>query len=307
MKGLELAEKYWTSICEPVIEEIVPEALPHLAAGLVGEGSECLGYDDEISRDHDWGPGFCIWLDNEDSSKYGGILNKIYSALPEEYLGYKRLRTNELSAGRIGVINSNLFYNKYLGRASLPSTLMDWMDIKEDGLCTATNGKVFYDGKGEFTRVRKHLLRYYPEDVRLKKLAGYCAKAAQSGQYNYSRSLKRGDNVVGLIALSEFIENVQAVYFLINKRYRPYYKWVNRMMKDLGNEESSVALDLEQLTKGDIARKSQQIESICVKIKDTLRRRHLSSSGSDFLLDHGLEIQNSISNSDIRSLPLMRV
>ena len=66
MKGLELAEKYYKEYGEPMLKEQFPDVLSQIAVGLIGSGSECFGYDDEISEDHDFEPGFCIFLPGED-------------------------------------------------------------------------------------------------------------------------------------------------------------------------------------------------------------------------------------------------
>ena len=61
-KGLDLCEAFFEEYGLPMLQSEFPAYLPYIAAGLVGEGSECFGFDDEISRDHDFGPGFCLWL-----------------------------------------------------------------------------------------------------------------------------------------------------------------------------------------------------------------------------------------------------
>ena len=62
MKGLELSKKYYLEFGKPMLERTFADPLPHIAVGLVGSGSECLGFDDEISTDHDFEPGFCIFI-----------------------------------------------------------------------------------------------------------------------------------------------------------------------------------------------------------------------------------------------------
>ncbi|MBR6290947.1 MAG: hypothetical protein IKR53_05835, partial [Clostridia bacterium] len=66
MKGLDISRAYFEQHGRPMLEEKFPDLLPLLAAGLVGEGSECSRYDDETSRDHDFEPGFCLFLPGED-------------------------------------------------------------------------------------------------------------------------------------------------------------------------------------------------------------------------------------------------
>ena len=67
MNGLELSESYFEEFGKPMLERDFPDLLPHLAAGLCGSGSECFGFDDEVSRDHDFEPGFLIFLPGEDT------------------------------------------------------------------------------------------------------------------------------------------------------------------------------------------------------------------------------------------------
>ena len=56
MNGMELAERYYETYGRPMLHEKYPEYETRIAVGLVGEGSECFGFDDRISRDHDFGP-----------------------------------------------------------------------------------------------------------------------------------------------------------------------------------------------------------------------------------------------------------
>ena len=90
------------------------------AAGLSGQGSDCLGLDDEISRDHDFGPGFCLWLSDEDFEKYGAELQKAYDALPKSYMGFERKPTHT-GAQRVGVMRTSDFYRYYMAAPGCPT------------------------------------------------------------------------------------------------------------------------------------------------------------------------------------------
>lgn len=304
MKGMELALRYWQEEGRPALERECPQLPDRAAVGLVGEGSECFGYDDALSRDHDWGPGFCLWLTREDMELWGDRARQVYAALPTEFLGFRRLRQGPMSAGRVGVLEIGAFYRTFLGMERPPATLHEWRCMSEAGLATATNGRVFQDPTGAFTAVREALLAYYPEDLRRKKLAARCAMAAQSGQYNYLRCLRRGEEVAAFAALAQFVDHAQAILFLLNRRYRPYYKWAQRELRTLPVLGAEAADLLDALVREGTLRE-ERIETLCGRIIGELKRQDLTDSGSDFLLPHGEAVQRRIEDPGLRALHLM--
>lgn len=74
-----------------------------MACGLVGDGSECFGFDDEISRDHDWGPGFCIWLTPEDYDDIAGDLKQRYEQLPKTFSGFGPRKQSQWGNDRVHI------------------------------------------------------------------------------------------------------------------------------------------------------------------------------------------------------------
>ena len=169
MKGIELSEAYYNAHGAPMIANHFASYADRIAVGFVGPGSECFGFDDQISRDHDWGPGFCMWLTSEDFREIGPALQEAYHNLPKIFRGFGPRIVSPGEQARAGVIEINAFYETYLGLDHVPETLMEWLHIPEQALATCTNGKIFSDPLGKFSHWRKNLLDFFPEDVRLKK------------------------------------------------------------------------------------------------------------------------------------------
>lgn len=324
MKGLELAERYYNAYGKGMIEEKFPMLKGRVAAGLVGQGSECLGFDDEISADHDYGPAFCLWLTREDYEKYGGELMEEYRKLPKDFEGVKGRIESFHGGGRVGVLCIPDFYYGLLGIEAAPKDKGEWMRLPETALCMATNGKVFEDPLGEFSEIRKALLGYYPEDVRIKKMAARAAVMAQSGQYNYARAMKRGESVAAKLALAEFMKSAISMVYLINRRYMPFYKWMHRGMKELpilseigdilkllaDMEEQSAAWEgagafdyLYALNGNDKC--VIIVETVCSLIVQELIAQGLTEGEDNFLENHTMTLMNKIEDPHIRSLHVM--
>jgi hypothetical protein len=303
MKGLELSRRYYEEICRPALEEAFAEYMDKMAFGLVGDGSECYGFDDAISRDHDFGPRIMIWLTPEDFDVFGEKLQDFVLSLPRNFLGYNGVNTSQYGEGREGVFTIPGFYKKFLGIDHPPSTIVEWRTLPESNLSLATNGEVFSDSPGEFTEFRNALLVGYPKDLRLKMMAARCMKIAQSGQYNYARSLKRGDFVAVQMAVSEFIDSTVSLIYLMNNSYKPFYKWMHRGLRELpvlGKEIYNLLSDLAVSNR--FEENINTIETLCRLIINKLREMGLTDSSSDFLLDHGPIIQRNIKDEYLRNL-----
>lgn len=301
MNGLTLAEQYFHEYGLPMILRDFPLHAERIACGLVGDGSECFGFDDEISRDHDWGPGFCIWLTRDDYDDIAKELTQKYKQLPESFLSFGPRKQSDWGNERIGVFEIGDFYARYIGYRNVPQNNEEWMVVPESALAAATNGKVFYDPLGEFSSIRNRLLQFYPDDVRLKKMAARCMTIAQSGQYNLDRCIKRGDSFAIRYAETKFCIDVISLIFLINRRYTPFYKWMSRALVELPRLGKEIFEKIGLLIQTSNFRLKQElVEEICSMIISALKAEGLTDSSSTFLLDHGPIIQSRIKDEKLR-------
>jgi hypothetical protein len=329
VKGLELSYEYYRQHGAAMIHDKFADYEARIACGLVGDGSECFGFDDEISQDHDFGPGFCLWLTDDDYEAIGGELQAAYALLPSEFLGYKARQAYSYGAQRLGVMRISDFYRRYTGCSETPRTLPQWRAIPETFLAVATNGRVFFDPLGEFSRIRDSLLAFYPEDVRLKKLAARLGIMGQAGQYNLPRALARRELVAAEFAKAEFMKAACSCVYLLNKRYMPFYKWAHRglmLLDKLGGvyelldrlvaaagDSSSAGYGGDEGSCGDGA-DSQTVsiaEEICVLALSECRAQGLIGTESragdtedTFLLPYANEMLTLVQDEQLRKLHL---
>ena len=206
---------------------------------------------------------------------------------------------------RRGVWEIGAFYSRFLGVPGVPETVGQWLRPPESSFAQATNGAVFFDGPGEFTRIRQELLLYYPDDIRLLILAGQCIHMAQAGQYNYPRCVRRGELVAAALAENEFIRHAMRAVYALNRRYMPYYKWAHRGMKSLETLGTEVYDELQRLTAlppDSANEKTARIEAICGLVLGAVRAEGLTDLADDFLLPHSDAIRRRIENRAVRAI-----
>lgn len=277
ISGLELSKCYYETYGKAMLKEQFPEYADRVAAGLVGHGSECLGFDDMWSKDHDFGPGFCLWFTEEDYEKVGQKMQEAYEALPKAFMGYPARNTSKRGGGRVGVLSIPEFYEEFTGNGA-------WSEMEDEKLAMAVNGEVFDDPLGEFSAIREQLQNGMPFAVWKRRLANAVALTAQAGQYNYGRCKKRNDIVAANLALDEFVREGMRTAYLLNRRYMPYYKWAWRGLENLERLSELKPL-FEQVLSSEGERESV-VEEICARLLEELKRQNLTYGEETFLELH---------------------
>ncbi|MGN0132969.1 MAG: DUF4037 domain-containing protein [Lachnospiraceae bacterium] len=315
MKGLELSRLYYQEY-EEQLKKILGDDFKRVSVGLCGQGSECFGFDDDLSKDHDFGPGFCIFTDDGIYEKYGEKLERFYENLPGEFMGTKRLVSSH-GQGRVGVLKTKDFYFANLGIDHVPENLFQWYQLSEERLAMVTNGALFHEGNDEFAKMRMALQGGYPKEAMIKKLASRFAVMAQAGQYNYRRCLDRGDYVAAYFALSLFMKNALSAIYLLNGKYMPFYKWafygmkelpVLRNLQPLFAALASSRCGVAYVDAGEQGEKAYDVcvlvEAVCGEIVKECVSRGLLEKPVDFLDDGVIMLQSAISDSLLQKLPL---
>ncbi|OXN01143.1 DUF4037 domain-containing protein [Bifidobacterium vansinderenii] len=340
ISGLELAKQYWLHCGKPMIADRYADYKGRIAAGLVGHGSECYGFDDAISQDHDFAPRFCLWLTDEDYTAIGERLQHDYETLlPHEFMGFT-VKTADSSTPRAqganrreGVFSIGDFFEGITGYREAPgndpSKAHEWLLLDEATLAAATNGKVFADPLGQFSKTRQGF-KNMPDEVRVALLSRRIGMISQAGQYNFPRMIERDDGAAAWLAIDEFVKATASFVYLVNEPitvgYLPYYKWsfaaLRRLSRGLATRMSDVCEQLETLLRissaacyggagfGEggkgagpaVKQVNEIIDHICGQIVTELKRDGLTRSDETFLEWQRPYVEEHIANPWLKSL-----
>ena len=297
MQGLELCRAFFEEH-GPGLLSSFPEIRDLVACGLMGEGSECFGFDDDLSQDHDFEPGFCIFLPGEDlvDRKAAFQLERAYAALPRSFRGFERLQLDPMGGSRHGVMRLHDFLLRHIGSPDCDLGLDRWLALPGFRLAQVCNGEVWHDPSGFLTRVREQLAQM-PEDVRLKRLAGNLVLMDQSGLYNHPRCLEHGEPGAARLAMNRFVECALETCFLIERRYPPFYKWVFRACRQLPHLGSTTP-DLEKLLEDDGDRLAR--DRVVEAVLDAL-----GFSPTVTLTQAALDLNQRIGDGTVRNLDIL--
>ena len=311
MNGLELVRAYWEAFGREMLEHEFPELMDLTAVGLCGSGSEVAGWDDAVSRDHDFEPGFCLFLPDEDQVSRAAAfrLERAYAKLPKEFLGFRRAALSPVGGNRHGVIRLRDFLLEKTGTPDGILSPREWLTVPEQNLLEVTRGGIWLDKSGIFTGIRSRLARF-PEDIRLRKLSGELLLMNQSGQYNFRRCLDHGETGAAMLTVHEFVQSAVHALHLLDGAYLPYYKWAFRSLRELGERRSVQARRLESLLFGAADADAMEdrefaMADICQEVAEELGDAGLTDASCCDMEQHAYSVADRIRDPEIRNLHIL--
>ena len=231
MSGLELSRRFYAQVVGPLLAN-----RPH-AAALLGDGSEVLGFDDDVSPDHDFGPRLQLFLPP------GASVPEELAGLPAEFGGFPVAfpAADGSVVHRVEVTTAAEFCRERLGADPVDGlSLADWLLAPTQVLATLTAGAVFHDPGAELAR-RRDLLRWYPPDVWRYALAAAWLRVEQEEAF-VARTGQTGDELGSRIIAARLGRDLMRLAFLVERRWAPYGKWFGRAFQSLTLSEELAAL-----------------------------------------------------------------
>jgi hypothetical protein len=229
MNGISLSEAFFNDCVAPLVTKSQSGDLAAFSAAILGDGSEVLGYDDEISQDHNFSPRVLLFLEDEAYDRFGpALLADLRKSLPASYRGHALLWSEHRRA--LDVVPLHRFFHQYLDLHGLPHTTVEWLRCEEQRLLELTAGKVFHDPGGRLGQIRQRL-RFFPPDVRLFLLRLAFMRLSECA--GAERCIQRGDRLALHAHNAYFTFFAIKTTHLIERRYCPYHKWMARSLLDL--------------------------------------------------------------------------
>lgn len=300
--GQELSRLFFEAYGQEQLKDLFPEDYENMTIGLVGSGSDCLGYDDQTSYDHDQGPDFCIWLTEEQDARIGEKVREFYRSLPTQYKGYQR-KTTQRALGRRGVRSAKEFYEKHLGTAEYEK--IPWGLVPDYSLLNAANGVLFKTGNAEFDSMRQKLQMGFPQPIQYLKLAEDMGRFSQTGQYNFGRMLRRGDRITADQMLLESLRHLYKMVHHMENQFAPHDKWLYRSFLNLaqGTELPAYVTKLHSTLKLSDEEALSEVERLMEELgsylAQELYRRNFISDITSYLDYHTPELQKKAEYAEL--------
>lgn len=232
MSGRELSRRFYLEHVRPVLGPALGD-IPH-AAAMLGDGSDVLGFDDDVSPDHDFGPRVQIVLAAEiDPAPVLAALHRVptYDGRFPVYFGSSSAQ-NGWAEGRPAVMTAAELFTARLGFDPAAGIgLTQWLTTPTQILATVTAGAVFHD-PADLLTARRAALRWYPEDVWRYALAAGWLRIDQEQPF-VGRAGGRGDDLASAVIAARLVRDQMRLALLLERRWAPYSKWLGRAFSDL--------------------------------------------------------------------------
>ena len=213
----EVADRFHAEVVAPLVGDI------GYAAGLLGWGSDVLGYDTARSMDHGWGPRLVVLVDEADVER---VRKAVDDGLPDEYDGYPVRFGWDSYAPRHHVTVATLgdWLRGQLGfDASQGIGIDDWLVTPQQQLLGVAAGRVYGDD-GRLARVRE-ALAWYPDQIWRWTLACQWSRVAQEEAF-VQRTHEVGDELGSRVVAARLVRDVMRLALLQARAYAPYSKWL---------------------------------------------------------------------------------
>ena len=230
---VSISHQFFAEILLPILRRDFAAETAQTAFGVFGYGSEVMGMDDAYSSDHHWGIRInAVMPDVLYQDRGRTMAQAVLPHMPETYHGYD-VRAGFSGGTGLSITGLESYLKTTIGIDHAPASYGDWLGAPEEDIIHIVNGELWLDETGRFTHVRQVLQDYYPEPVRLRRIAHWCRYFSGMGSYALKRAILRDNEYYATIVFSRAVRWAVQLAFMLERQYYPYDKWTHAFFQRL--------------------------------------------------------------------------